>query len=76
METTNIRFKTGIVGYTAPYGTPSARPFGYESGDEAAIETGQASRWLENGVAERVETATREPQAERAMRVLRRRRRR
>ena len=73
VDKTTIRFRTGIAGYTAPYGTPTARPFGYEPGDVAAIDAEQARKWVERGIAE-VETATREPHAERAIRVVGRRR--
>lgn len=74
LDKTTIRFKTGIAGYTAPYGTPGERLFGYEPGDVAEVETGQARKWLESGTAERVELAIREPLAERAVRVVGRRR--
>jgi len=77
LDNTTIRFKTGIAGYTAPYGTPSARPFGYEAGDVAAVETAQAREWVGHGIAEPViETAMSEPRVERAVRVFNRRRRR
>ena len=74
MDKTTIRFKTGIAGYTAPFGTPGERLFGYEPGDVAEIEAEQARKWLGSGIAEQAETATREPRAERAMRVVGRRR--
>lgn len=70
----NIRFTTGIAGFTAPYGTPGERSFYHEAGDVAEVDNEQALKWLKSGVAERVEIATREPGAERAMRVVGRRR--
>ena len=70
---TTLRIKTAIAGYTAPFGTPGARLFGHEPGDVAEVESKQARIWVERGIAE-VETATAEPRAERAMRVVGRRR--
>ena len=70
---TTLRFTTAIAGYTAPFGSPGARLFGHEPGDVAEVEAKQARIWVERGIAE-VETATAEPRAERAMRVVGRRR--
>lgn len=70
---TTVRFKTGIAGYTKPFGTEGERLFGYEPGDVASIDAETAKPWLARGIAELVEVATAEPKAERAVRVLGRR---
>lgn len=83
MESIDLRFKTSVAGI---YPTRPGRTevLDFQTGETYSIPRELAAKWISSGIAEpanssrsaEVETATREPRTERAVRVAGRRHRR